>query len=51
MFETLINSGFITEERKGNTRMYKVTDKGRNALSYHLKASEELSKAEEILNT
>ena len=50
MFESLIESGFIKEERKGNKRTYTVTDKGRSALSYHLKATDGLSKAEETFN-
>lgn len=44
----LIKSGFIKEDRSGKTRRFQVTDKGRSALSYHLKAAEGLIKAEEI---
>ena len=50
-FETLVKSGFIKEERMSNRKTYKMTDKGRRALSYYLKASDGLSKAEEISNT
>jgi len=38
IFETLIQSGFIREETERNKRRYQITKKGRNALSYHLKA-------------
>ncbi|MDQ1281210.1 MAG: 45 protein [Thermoproteota archaeon] len=48
IFITLIDSGFIKEETKMNTKRYYVTDKGKNALSYHLKSMDGLSKVEEI---
>ena len=51
IFNTLLESGFLQEEQKGNTKTYKVTDKGRKALSYHLKASDELSKPDELPTT
>lgn len=49
MLETLITNGFIKEERKGISARttYKVTDEGRSALSYHLKALDGFNKAEE----
>lgn len=43
-FEALIDSGFIKKEiRKMNLRYY-ITDKGKNALSYHLRSLEGLVK-------
>ena len=49
MFETLINGGFIREEEKGNSKRYYVTDKGRNALDYHLKSLDGLVKMKQVL--
>lgn len=48
MFETLINGGFIREEEKGNSKRYYATDKGRNALNYHLKSLDGLVKTRQI---
>ncbi len=38
VFETLINSGFVREEKKKKSKRYYITEKGRNALSHHLKS-------------
>ena len=48
MLETLIKNGFIQEEKKGTARIYNITDKGRSALAYHLKALGGFTKDEEI---
>ncbi len=42
VFETLINSDFIREEKWKNSKRYYITEKGKNALSYHLKSLEGL---------
>jgi predicted transcriptional regulator len=42
VFETLITGGFVLEEEHKNSKRYSVTDKGRNALSYHLQSLEGL---------
>ena len=38
VFETLITGGFIREENYKNSKRYFITEKGQNALSYHLKS-------------
>ena len=38
VFETLIDGGFVHLETSKNSRRYSITEKGRNALSYHLKS-------------
>jgi predicted transcriptional regulator len=40
VFETLINSDFIREEKENNSLRYYITEKGRSALSYHMKSLE-----------
>jgi predicted transcriptional regulator len=42
VFDALINSGFIREEKWRSSKRYHITEKGRNALSYHLKSLEGL---------
>ena len=42
-FETLIDGGFIQQEAFKNSKRYSITDKGRNALSYHLKSRDGLT--------
>jgi predicted transcriptional regulator len=37
-FKTLTNNGFIHEKEHKNSKRYSITDKGRNALSYHLQS-------------
>ena len=37
VFENLLKSDFIREEKMGNSKRYYIFEKGRNALSYHLK--------------
>ena len=43
VFDTLINSDFIRSEKWKSSKRYHITEKGRNALSYHLKSLEGLS--------
>ena len=43
VFDALINSDFISAEKKKSSKRYHITEKGRNALSYHLKSLEGLS--------
>ena len=40
VFDTLTNNGFIRAEEWKNSNKYYTTNKGRNALSYHLKSVE-----------
>ena len=40
VFDTLINSDFIREEKWKSSKRYHITEKGRNALSYHMKSVE-----------
>ena len=49
VFETLINGGFVREEKKKNSKRYYITDKGKRALSYHLKSLEGLVKVRQRL--
>ncbi len=50
MFETLSNGGFIKEETRLNSKRYYVTDKGKNALSYHLRSLDGLITEKEIFS-
>ena len=40
VFETLISSDFIREEKRKSSKRYHITEKGRNALDYHMKSVE-----------
>lgn len=42
VFATLIEGGFILEEVSPTSKRYSITEKGRNALSYHLRSLEGL---------
>ena len=48
IFKTLVERGFIAEEMKKKSKRYQVTEKGRNALSYHLKSLNELVEPKQI---
>ena len=48
VFDALIRSGFIREEKEKNSLRYYLTEKGRNALSYYLMALEGLIQSEVI---
>ena len=50
MFETLMKGGFIREENEKSSQRYFVTEKGKNALSYHMKSLEGLVKTEPIFS-
>ena len=50
MFEILIEGSFITEEKEKNSLRYYITEKGKNALSYHLKSLDGLVKVNKIPN-
>jgi predicted transcriptional regulator len=41
VFDDLVRSGFIREEKEKNSVRFDLTKKGRNVLSYYLKALEE----------
>ena len=51
MFKTLLDGDFIIEELQKNSRRYYITEKGKNALSYHMRSLEGLVKTEEHLKT
>ena len=44
LFKTLTNGGFIKEEIQKRNLRYYITEKGKNALSYHLRSLEGLVK-------
>lgn len=44
MFETLVNGGFIRGEEGKSSQRYYITEKGKNALSHHLKSLDGLHK-------
>ena len=48
VFDALIRSGFIKEEKKENPLRYYLTVKGKNALSYYLMALEGLIQSDVI---
>ena len=43
VFESLIKSDFIRAHKKKHLTRYYITEKGKNALSYHLKSLEGLT--------
>ena len=43
VFTALINSEFIRVEKMKTSKRYYITEKGKNALSYHLKSLEGLT--------
>lgn len=38
VFDTLINSDFIREVKRTSSKRYYITEKGKNALYYHVKS-------------
>ena len=50
MFKILIEGSFIREEKEKSSLRYYITEKGRNALSYHLKSLDGLVKIDKIPN-
>ena len=50
VFETLIDGGFVHEESYKNSKRYSITEKGRSALSYHLKSLDGLKPVQRSYN-
>jgi predicted transcriptional regulator len=48
IFGTLIEGGFILEEAVGTSKRYSITEKGQNALAYHLRSLEGLVQAQQL---
>lgn len=48
VFETLIEGGFILEEEVGTLKRYSITEKGQNALAYHLRSLEGLVQVQQL---
>ena len=46
VFDALLNSDFIRAEKKKTSTRYYITEKGKNALSYHLRSLEGLLQTE-----
>lgn len=44
-FDILIKSDFVREEKENDSLRYYITEKGRNALSYHVKSLEGFTRA------
>ena len=42
VFDALLNSDFIGAEKKKNSTRYYITEKGKNALTYHIRSLEDL---------
>ena len=42
VFDSLIKGDFISADKKKRSKLYYTTEKGKNALSYHLKSLEGL---------
>ena len=47
-FKTLIDGGFMAVEISKKSKRYRITDKGRRALSYHVQSLDGLVKAQQI---
>ncbi len=47
-FETLLDGGFMAVEKTKKTKRYRITDKGRRALSYHMQSLDGLVKAQQL---
>ena len=50
MFKILIEGSFIREDKEKNSLRYYINEKGKNALSYHLKSLDGLVKVNKIPN-
>ena len=48
-FETLIDGGFMAVEPTMKSKRYRITDKGRRALSYHMQSLDGLVKTQQML--
>jgi len=47
-FETLLDGGFMAVEINNKSKRYRITDKGRRALSYHVRSLDGLVKAQQM---
>ena len=47
-FETLLDGDFMAVELNKKSKQYRITDKGRRALSYHVRSLDGLVKAQQI---
>jgi len=50
MFVTLIDGGFIKEEKEKGYERYYITEKGKNAFSYHMKSMDGLVEVETVIS-
>ena len=50
IFDMLIKGGFVIEEIRKNSKRYKVTEKGRNALSYYMKSLDGLVSVNQVFS-
>ena len=48
IFATLIEGGFILEEQVCTAKRYSITEKGQNALVYHLRSLEGLVQVQQL---
>ena len=48
MFETLTRGGFVNEKMEKSALRYYITDKGQNALAYHLKSLDGLVDVKQV---
>ncbi len=48
VFETLIEGGFILEKQVRTSKRYSITEKGQNALAYHLRSLEGLVQVQQL---
>jgi predicted transcriptional regulator len=49
IFETLIDGNFILEDAFEASKRYSITEKGQNALAYHLRSLEGLVQAQQMV--
>ena len=49
IFDTLIQGDLIREEKRKRSTRYHLTEKGKNALAYHVKSLDGLSKANSVI--
>jgi predicted transcriptional regulator len=49
IFETLIDGNFILEDAFETSKRYSITEKGQNALAYHLRSLEGLVQAQQMV--
>jgi len=49
-FDTLIDGGFMTVKNSKASKRYFITDKGRRALSYHMRSMDGLVKVKQMFS-